>query len=300
MRNVNRQFDTGTAIATQSGRNATTLRAKEGYELDDATIAQFAPSVMASEKHLSRSAKYTFIPSNLLLTGMRAEGFFPVAVKTSGFRNADRYGFTPHIIRFRQTSYLSRPRKLNDSIPELALLNSHDGSTSYKLNFGFWRLVCLNGLTVADNSAFHSNVHVTHRGNVVENVVNASINMVKDIDYFVEKVERMKETPFNNEQAFDFAAKAKAIRFNKPDDVNVNLADLLFIRRVEDAEANLWTRFNTIQENLLKGGLPYSRANSLGVGRFSRTRPVNSISTDLDINTRLWKLAESYLPEAVN
>jgi len=63
-------------------------------------------------------------------------------------------------------------------------------------------------------------------------------------------------------------------------------------RRREDVGQSLWTSFNVIQENLIRGGLPGRRQTADGHIRRSRTRPINAIDQNVGLNRALWTLAE--------
>ncbi|MGG6549144.1 UNVERIFIED_CONTAM: DUF945 domain-containing protein, partial [Prevotella sp. 15_C9] len=63
---------------------------------------------------------------------------------------------------------------------------------------------------------------------------------------------------------------------------------LLRPRRFDDRESDLWSTFNRVQENLVKGGLDGRTAN----GRRQRTRPVQGIDQNVRLNRALWLLAE--------
>ncbi len=59
-------------------------------------------------------------------------------------------------------------------------------------------------------------------------------------------------------------------------------------RRYDDNRADLWTVFNRVQENLVKGGLSGRAAN----GRRQRTRAVQGIDQNVRLNRALWLLAD--------
>ncbi len=63
---------------------------------------------------------------------------------------------------------------------------------------------------------------------------------------------------------------------------------MLVPRRWDDRKSDLWSIFNRVQENLVKGGLTGRTAN----GRRQRTRPVQGIDQNLRLNRALWMLAE--------
>jgi hypothetical protein len=59
-------------------------------------------------------------------------------------------------------------------------------------------------------------------------------------------------------------------------------------RRADDSRGDLWSVFNRIQENLIKGGLRARVAN----GRRQTTRPVQGIDNGIRLNRALWLLAD--------
>lgn len=62
-------------------------------------------------------------------------------------------------------------------------------------------------------------------------------------------------------------------------------------RRFEDRRDDMWTTFNRVQENMMKGGLR-GRNRS---GRTTTTCPVNGIDQSVKLNRALWVLAEELL-----
>jgi hypothetical protein len=58
-------------------------------------------------------------------------------------------------------------------------------------------------------------------------------------------------------------------------------------RREADARVDVWTSYNVVQENLMRGGLTGRSAT----GRNTRTRTIEAIREDVRINNGLWELA---------
>ena len=94
-------------------------------------------------------------------------------------------------------------------------------------------------------------------------------------------------TQLEAEQRLGFAAEALALRFTDAAQAGLRATQLLEPRRVEDVGDDLWRTFNTVQSNLLGGGLLRRSAS----GRLTRTRPIRAIQRDLELNSRLWDLA---------
>lgn len=59
-------------------------------------------------------------------------------------------------------------------------------------------------------------------------------------------------------------------------------------RRWEDKKDDLWTVYQRLQENLIKGGLSGKNAK----GKRARTRSVNGIDGDIKLNKALWVMTE--------
>jgi len=249
------------------------------------TLRERVPAVFASSAHESMSAKYTFIATERVLTGLMRVGFVPVDARQTRARKASPL-HARHVIRLRRRM---ETISLRDSIPEVVLWNAHDGSGAYQIRLGCLRVVCLNGLIVS-MGAFPS-VRVAHRGNIVEEVITGAIEMSERFGVLAGQVERMEHRQLQKEEQLQFAERALAIRFPDPSQSGLLPAQLLTCRRVEDVGNDLWTCLNKVQENLLRGGLSRRTPS----GRRTRTRAITAIAEDVRINGRVWDLAEEVL-----
>jgi hypothetical protein len=125
---------------------------KNAHPLSLAEIASVAPSAMAVTQHESRSDRYTYIPTSEVIAGMATAGFLPFSATQSRTRDESRREFTKHMIRFRQVSDMTRAAIVGEMVPEIVLVNAHDGSAAYSLMAGLWRFVCGNGMMVSDST----------------------------------------------------------------------------------------------------------------------------------------------------
>jgi hypothetical protein len=141
-------------------------------------IMRIAPSIFAETKHISRSDRYTYIPTNVILEGLRNEGFLPYAVCQSRSRIEGKTEFTKHMIKFRQAGQLIN--NVGDLINEIILVNSHDGTSSYILKGGIFRLACTNGLIVADSTIENFKIH--HKGNIANEVIENAFKLASNFD----------------------------------------------------------------------------------------------------------------------
>jgi len=76
------------------------------------------------------------------------------------------------------------------------------------------------------------------------------------------------------------------------EDSPVTPEQILRPRRAADVGTNLWTTFNTIQENIIRGGLNGTRQAEDGRIIRRKTRPINGIDQNVGVNRALWTLAE--------
>jgi hypothetical protein len=129
-------------LATRFARSTYVIRSETPLADDQMRLA--APSIFAMGKHVSRSDRYTYIPTIEVLRGLRKEGFEPFMVAQSKSRIAGKTDFTKHMIRMRHAAQATARPETN----EIILINSHDGASSYQMLAGVFRFVCCNGLVV--------------------------------------------------------------------------------------------------------------------------------------------------------
>lgn len=248
-------------------------------------LREQVPAVFAPAARESLSEKYTFIPTERVLSGLMDAGFVPVEARQTPSRKASPL-HARHILRLRRRF---ETVQLRDSIPEIVFLNSHDGTSAYQLRVGIYRVVCTNGLIVS-KGAFPM-VRVTHRGDVVDSVITGALEMAERFEALAGQVERMEQCHLLKDEQIDFAARALMLRYADLTQSGMQPSALLTVRRAEDIGEDLWRVFNRVHENLLRGGLSRRSAS----GRLTRTRRVHSIREDLRLNSRLWELAGDVL-----
>lgn len=248
-------------------------------------VRERAPAVFAEAAHEDLSAKYTFIPTEKVLSGLIGAGFVPVDARQARTRSASSI-HAQHVVRLRRRY---ETIALRDSVPEILFLNSHDGSSAYQLRMALYRAVCTNGLIVS-RGAFPT-ICVSHRGNVVDEVVTGALQISERFDRLAAQVERMEARQMFKDEQLAFAERALALKYEHAWHAGMSPSQLLTIRRPQDVADDLYTVLNRCQENLLRGGLT-RRAPS---GRLTRTRRVTSIRKDVALNSQLWDLAREVL-----
>ena len=267
-------------LASRFTRQSPILRSRE--PLSDDQIRAVAPSIYADAPHASRTERYTYIPTSTVLDSLRKEGFQPFMVTQTRVRDDGRRDFTKHMLRLRHAS------QINDTeANEIILLNSHDGTSSYQMLAGMFRFVCSNGLVCGDTVA---DVRVKHKGQIIDNVIEGAFDVLDGFGLVCEVREEMKAISLKAGESNAFAKAALSLKY-EPDDTKpapITESQILAPRRNADTGADLWTTFNRVQENLVRGGLNARTTN----GRRARTREVTGIDQSVKVNRALWLLAD--------
>jgi hypothetical protein len=253
--------------------------------LTDDQIRRVAPSVFAETAHGSRSDRYTYIPTSYFLAQLRKEGFQPFEAMQARARDAGRREHTKHLLRLRHLG-ADAPRKIGDSVCEVVLVNSHDGSSAYEMSAGLLRLVCTNGLMVSEGTL--GAVKVPHKGDANTRVVEGAYEVLDGFTRVVDSVDDMRATKLDDGEQIAFARAALNLRFDPAKPAPVTEEQILRPRRIEDRSGDLWTTLNRLQESLVRGGLRGRDAK----GKPTTTRAVRGIDGNVSLNRALWTLAE--------
>jgi len=248
--------------------------------LDEVQLEKLAPSIFATGGSEHTSSRYGFIPTIEVVRGLNNAGFKPVTTFQSRTLNKERKNFVKHVIRFRHQD----ATEVGGLLPEIVLVNSHDGTTSYQLRSGVYRLVCSNGMIVGDEIFCR---RVKHQGNVVERVVEAANDLIEIVPISVQKAIEWQNIPLSRDAQHAYAEIASTLKWQEGEAL-VAPTKLLEPRRTQDTKNDLWTTFNVVQENIIRGGIRYRTEDH----QRQRTRPVNSVGENVRLNTALWALTE--------
>lgn len=268
--------------------------------MDLDTLKVYAPSVFTEQGAEHVSSKYQHISTAKVVEGLISEGFMPVMAQQSCSRILEKRAFTKHMIRFRHRDAAETP-ELGGLIPELVLVNSHDGLSSYRLMAGIYRLVCTNGLVAGET---FKEVRVRHQGNVIHNVIEGTYEVMNETQKMLEHAEHMGGITLNQDEKRIFSEAVHQLRFDGEtvEETGIKPAQFLRARRYQEADkSDLFTVFNVAQENVIKGGLTGYAVDADGRYRSRTTgermkkvttREVKSIDQSNILNRALWTLAE--------
>lgn len=257
--------------------------------LTDAQLLKNAPSVFADVAHASTSDRYTQIPTIQIVEALRGEGWMPVFASETRVRDESKKGYAKHLLRFRHTDDIARTLNVQDKFSEIVMLNSHDGTSSYQLSAGIFRLACSNGMIVADSTLQKQSVR--HSGEIIGNVIEGVYSIVNDLPLVDEKVEAFKQIILSTEEQHILAKAGMELRW-EAGAAPVTPDKVIRVNRGSDRSDDLWTVFNRMQENILRGGLSGYIRDANGHPKRTTTREVKSVTENVRLNKALWLLAD--------
>jgi len=235
------------------------------------------------------SNAYKVINTAEIVTQFEREGFNLERVSKQRVKNAAKDGFQKHLLVFRHPSM--QFKNVNDSIPEILLKNSYDGSSSFQLMLGIYRMVCSNGLIVGQT--FNA-IRVRHVGpDVLSKAIQGAFDVAEQVGRAAANIERMQAIQLNHVQRLQFAVQATELI--KPENaLQFDSSKLLTARRVPDTSNDLWSVFNRVQENIIRGGMRYTTVDANGRVKNASNRSIKAIDRNIEINQKLWTIAEMF------
>lgn len=273
---------------------------RTGQPLKDAGIMQVCPSVFAETPHGSVSPRYQYVPTVTPMRALQASGWGVYEASQQRSRSVDRDPYTKHMLRLRRLSDVwgDKPSDhiIRQDIPELILINAHDGSASYHLKAGIFRLVCANGLMVGTTIAGFTVRH-TVGPQTSQEVLEAGEKIVTEkFPAMLEHIERFKAVRLTRDNQYRLARRAIELKYkNATLTLTVKPEDFLAVRRPEDEDPTLWNVLNRVQESAIYGGF---ESKSFGWGRKTVARPVERVTEVTRINMALWDEAETIAKES--
>lgn len=249
-----------------------------------------APSVFAQNASEKTSDRFLFIPTIQAVEAIERQGFSVVQAMQTNSRTIDGKMSAKHMLRFRRNDQIGT-LDVGGLASEIVLFNAHDGTSVYNLSLGIFRQACSNGLIVCDSLL--ASEKVKHIGYDDGKIIDATYRVIDQAPKALESVKAMQSVELSRDEQLAFADAAKGLRWEQGENAP-DTSRLLTVRRYDDQKNDLWTTFNKVQENIIKGGLRTVTRNSSGyITRRNSTREVSSVTENKRLNQALWELAES-------
>ena len=251
--------------------------------LTDDRLRKLVPAIFATSPEEGVSDRYTFVPTTRVITSLRDRGWY-VAKAMQAYSLKDDIRYKKHVVRMRHRDVSEQAKgKVGDLIPELVIYNSHDRTSSYRLYGGIFRMVCSNGMIIADKT--FGSINLVHKDYEDSTVMKLSEKFIDEQSNIFEHVGAWQDVKLSRRDKISFATDASRGRWDTPPSEIHD--DLLSVRRPEDMNSDLWTVMNVVQENLLKGGFQHPNTNRM-------VKPIQALDRDREINTHIWDLAYLY------
>lgn len=243
-------------------------------------------SIIQTNKNPEMSDRYQHVTTTDLVKTIEAQGWQLNRSYQSKVRKESRDGFQAHLLVFRNPLVPEiLPESNARSIPELIIVNSHDGTRALRGMLGLFRTACLNGIFSGTCfKEFRATHSVAGLGRI-----NEGLELL--LDSVGEEVERVKAlsaidvTPDQVKEYFNGLAterlskvQGEVLRFRTPNP-----------RRNTDLGFDAYTVLNRGQEMLLRGGIQYVYRKTVKdtdrvVQRMNKTRAVYSIPQSIALN----------------
>ena len=263
-----------------------TARFDNARALTEDELYRAAPSIFATEAHSSRSERFAPIPTIEIVRGLAKQGFSVVGAQQGKSRDTSRREFTKHLLRIRKLDDDVR-HSVGGSVVEMLLKNGNDGSSAYDLMSGVFRIACMNSMVA--KLADIDTLKVRHSGNALDKVIEGTFTVMDNAETVMGNIERWQSKQLSDRSQMAFAVGAHAERFADAEGVittPVKPEQLLQPRRLADTGSDLWSVFNRVQENVIRGGL-----HARGERRNVTTREVKGIDQSVKLNSGLWQMA---------
>lgn len=250
-------------------------------------LRQKAPAAFTGSQAEHLSQQYHKVPTDHVLKMFAERGFLPVSAQQDKPMQRDpRYVRHAVVLRHQDLVQVE-----GQTVPQILLVNSHNGRTALTMRAGLYRFACANGLVIGGDAFL---MRVRHGDGVYELINRYSDTILGKFARFQEIQERWEALELTERQARTFAEAAREFRFGSVAAQNYALDSILEARREEDEGRTLWKVFNRAQENLTQGGLTGVGAT----GRRVKTRKLTEIGNDIRFNEQLWALGEQFAEAA--
>lgn len=236
------------------------------------------------------SHNYGFIKTEPIIKTIQEYGWQLVSTKVARARKDERKGFEKHKLIFEHPTLGLD----NDSRPRLYLLNSHDRSSAFCFNLGFFRFVCENGIMIGD--AIGNQFKVYHTGrNIEEQIGFQLVAAIASVPKLLDIRERLRERKLTDSETLELASRLIAITEKQRGLVEGSMV-VPGPQRVEDVQPDAWTVFNVLQEYAIRGNFSaYTIDIKTQQHRKIKARSIKAIDADTRLNKALFDETVKFL-----
>lgn len=284
------------------------------------TPEQMPVAVTNGETAVQMSKRYRFIDTASVIEVLGNLGWFPIkatAVKPHKVvrKIAHTAESVKHTVTFRNpelTAAMSGTVSGEVLIPQITMVNSHNGQTPVRFEIGLFRLVCSNGLCYPMGAT--TKLKFRHSSDIASQIGDHVIELIQQFDGVYRRVEAFRNAPISAKDAEKLAIKmiaqrnpetfmnrkmkengriaSQSVNFPKVRS-HVNLDELIKPTRPEDDVTTVWGVFNVVQEKLMSGA--YTAKYTVDAN-FRKPRPIKNATLALKLNKDWWEIADGFVP----
>jgi len=259
---------------------------KKGMSFD--TIKEVAPSVFTETSSPETSNMYTHIPTYKVIEDMEKLNWYVDDVKEIKARKG--IGFQKHMVIFRNDDIYIKAEDGDDVFPQILLINSHNGKSSFSFQAGLFRLICSNGLVISTQD--FGSMKIRHMGYSFKELQQLISSVVDKMPLVVESMNKFREKQLNQDEQFKFVMEAIGLRFGD-EQIEVSPEEILKPEREKDKGDDLWVVYNRVQEKLTQGTFNYT-IRKKETNKTRKARKIKNFQQDIVLNKKLYELAESF------
>lgn len=246
---------------------------------------ELAPAIAADRPADYITSRYKFTSTKEVINMMQDLGYVLTGAKQAGTKIPLRHDFGAHIVQFQHPDlYIKDNEGHVEARPQIVMVNSHDGSRPISFDMGLFRLVCSNGLIRKshDMGGFKER-HTKLDMAALKSLISEKLDSLPKT---IEQINGWSQRLMTAEEMRQFALDAIKLRAGEEKEASpYELNSVLNTRREADQGNSLWKVFNTVQENLTKGGFQMNER---------QVRAITNPWADMTLNQGIWQLAEQY------
>jgi len=252
-------------------------------------LKETTPSIFTKKGSSDTSKKYTHIPTDRVIKDLELLGWGVVDAKQVKARKGE--GYQKHLVVFRNPDVVINGKDGDTVYPQILLTNSHDAKNSFQFQAGLFRMICENGLVIADKQ--FEDYKIRHMGYDFETLQGIIKEMVSNLDLTVESMNKMKATELSEDQTLELAKLMLETRIKDTNNTftDQSIKDVLIPQRKEDKGFGLWEVFNRVQENIIEGNFEY---NTIG-GKSRQARVIKNFKQDMKVNSKMFEQALEFV-----
>lgn len=209
-------------------------------------------SFIQTDKHATKSDKFVPVSADRDIAKVLTEyGFNLVSLKSGRAKTPDRADFQTTIARYRAIDDFGVDGCNFDILVKVPHLY---GAIEFRL--GFFRGICANQWNAGK---LIESAKVRHVGDALGQVDALIPHLVGQRDALVDQIKCMQARNVSPYELAELAKKVATLRLAGSENVTqIDSADLLTVRRAEDAKSDLFSVINVLQENATRHAMRYT------------------------------------------